>query len=61
MVNYAPHVVMPMSILISIALVVSIARIYYRIRPEWLIKWDDYTLLFALVSAVLHQSIIPSD
>jgi len=40
----------PGSILLGIAILTSVARFYFRYRPEWLLRWDDYVLAFSLVS-----------
>lgn len=48
--SYAAIFLIPGSILMGISILTSIARFYSRYRPEWLFRWDDYVLVFALVS-----------
>lgn len=40
----------PFSVIMGIAIVSTVARIYVRVRPKWRLAWDDYTLVFASVS-----------
>jgi hypothetical protein len=40
----------PFSVVMAIVVVSTVARIYCRIRPQWRLAWDDYTLIFAFVS-----------
>ena len=42
-------IVIPMTIFFALGLVTSVARIWSRIWPEWVLRWDDYTLIFGLV------------
>ncbi|KAF4332514.1 hypothetical protein FBEOM_13686 [Fusarium beomiforme] len=37
----------PFSIIITIVIISTVARIYCRIYPRWRLAWDDYTLIFA--------------
>jgi hypothetical protein len=41
--------VVPMTIFFALGLATSIARLWSRIRSEWVLRWDDYTLIFGLV------------
>jgi len=50
--DYSPTFLGPTSVLFALALLLSAARIYSRIRPTWRMAWDDYTILLALVSVI---------
>lgn len=47
--SYGLRFLIPSSILLALALLTSITRLYTRCRPKCLLRWDDYTLVFALV------------
>ena len=48
--DYSARFLVPTSVLYTFALFLSVARIYSRIRPQFRMAWDDYTLISALVS-----------
>jgi len=50
-INHSPTFLAPASLLYAISLLLSTARIYFRIKPRLLLRWDDYTLLLTMVSA----------
>ncbi|KAF5850955.1 hypothetical protein GGP41_010647 [Bipolaris sorokiniana] len=45
-------IVIPMTIFFALGLVTSVARIWSRIWPEWVLRWDDYTLIFGLLLVI---------
>lgn len=48
--NYSTTFIGPISVLYAFALLLSAARIYFRIQPKFRMAWDDYTLILVLVS-----------
>ncbi|KAH7150606.1 hypothetical protein DER46DRAFT_464259, partial [Fusarium sp. MPI-SDFR-AT-0072] len=48
----------PSSILLALALLTSITRLYTRCRPKCLLRWDDYTLVFALLLLIVWYAIV---
>ncbi|KAM5347321.1 hypothetical protein ACJ41O_010326 [Fusarium nematophilum] len=56
--DYRPVFYAPFCILFAISLLTSVARIYWRCRPERLLKWDDYMLVAALLLTVGTTSLM---
>lgn len=48
--DHSATYLVPFSIVMAIVIISTVARIYCRIRPQWRLAWDDYTLIFAFVS-----------
>ncbi|KAH7117209.1 hypothetical protein B0J13DRAFT_458888 [Dactylonectria estremocensis] len=51
--SYAAVFFVPAGVLLGLTLLTSIARFYSRWHPTRLLRWDDYTLAFALVPQLL--------
>ncbi|EXA28829.1 hypothetical protein FOVG_19594 [Fusarium oxysporum f. sp. pisi HDV247] len=45
--DHSATYLVPFSIVMAIVIISTVARIYCRIRPQWRLAWDDYTLIFA--------------
>ena len=48
--DYNAAYLVPCSAIMSIVVISPLARVCCRIRPQWRLAWDDYTLIFAFVS-----------
>ncbi|KAK2686465.1 hypothetical protein QWA68_015135 [Fusarium oxysporum] len=56
--SYGLRFLIPSSILLALALLTSITRLYTRCRPKCLLRWDDYTLVFALLLLIVWYAIV---
>ncbi|EMD60667.1 hypothetical protein COCSADRAFT_345966 [Bipolaris sorokiniana ND90Pr] len=59
--DHSATYLVPFSVLMAIVIISTMARIYSRIRPQWRLAWDDYTLIFAFTLTATWFSLLVSD
>lgn len=53
-VNHAIEFLAPASLLYAVSVILTAARMYCRARPQLALRWNDYALLLANVSALFN-------